>query len=78
MSREVEGGGQTLGGRRRAIADGGLRTERSFYFVLVPPTRMHSFNNKIDKNWFDLSLNSFKLKCKNLFLEGSFWGIFRT
>ena len=36
-SGEVEGGEQTLGGPRRAMADGGWRTERSFYFVLVPP-----------------------------------------
>ena len=34
--------------------------------------RMHSLNNKIDKNWLDLSLNSFKLKCKDLF-QGKAW-----
>ena len=35
----AEGGGQTLSRRRRAMADGGRRTERSFYFVLVPPRK---------------------------------------
>ena len=30
-------GGRTLGGPRRAMAEGGGWTERSFYFVLVPP-----------------------------------------
>ena len=38
-SGEVEGGGRTLGGPRRAMAEGGGRTERSFYFVLVPPQK---------------------------------------
>ena len=34
----AESGGQTLGKvRRRAMADGGRWTERSLYFVLVPP-----------------------------------------
>ena len=31
--------------------------------------RMHSLNNLIDKSWLDLSLASFKVKCKNLFLN---------
>ena len=29
--------------------------------------RMHSLNNMIDKSWLNLSLDSFKVKCKNLF-----------
>ena len=33
--------------------------------------RMHLLNNKIDKNWLDLSLNSIKLKCKDLFMKNN-------
>ena len=33
--------------------------------------RMHVLNNKIDENWLDLSLNSFKLKCKDLYLKNN-------
>ena len=31
--------------------------------------RMHVLNGKIEKNWLDLSINSFKVKCKELFLQ---------
>ena len=30
--------------------------------------RLHVLNDKIDKNWINLSLNSYKMKCKELFL----------
>ena len=31
--------------------------------------RLSHLNNKINKNWLELSLNTFKIKCKKLFLE---------
>ena len=37
----------------------------------ILPNRMHLLNNKIDKNWLDLSLNSIKLKCKDLFMKNN-------
>ena len=30
--------------------------------------RLHELNNKIEKQWLELSLETFKIKCKNLFL----------
>ena len=30
--------------------------------------RMHILNGKIDKNWINLSLNTYKVKCKEKFL----------
>ena len=37
----AESGGRTLGGPRRAMAEGGGQRERSFYFVLVSAAKMH-------------------------------------
>ena len=31
--------------------------------------RFHALNNKIDKSWLNLSLEAYKLKCKDLFLN---------
>ena len=31
--------------------------------------RMHSLNNMIDKNWLNLSMNAYKVKCKQVFLN---------
>ena len=31
--------------------------------------RLSHLNNKIEKSWLDMSLDSFKLKCKKLFLQ---------
>ena len=31
--------------------------------------RLHSLNNLIEKDWMDLSYNSYKIKCKELFLK---------
>ena len=30
--------------------------------------RMHILNNKIEKNWINLTLNTYKVKCKEKFL----------
>ena len=30
--------------------------------------RMHVLNNKIEKNWINLTLNTYKVKCKEKFL----------
>ena len=30
--------------------------------------RLHVLNGKIDKNWINLSIDSYKIKCKELFL----------
>ena len=32
--------------------------------------RMHILNDKIEKNWINLTMNSYKVKCKELFLNG--------
>ena len=40
--------------------------ERMFYILL---NRLHVLNGKIDKTWLNLSLGSFKIKCKELFLK---------
>ena len=32
--------------------------------------RMHVLNNKIEKNWINLSLNTYKVKCKEKFVNG--------
>ena len=31
--------------------------------------RLHTMNNKIEKNWINLSLETYKVKCKELFLK---------
>ena len=31
--------------------------------------RLHILNNKIEKSWLNLSLESYKVKCKELFLK---------
>ena len=31
--------------------------------------RLHELNNRIDKSWMQLSLESFKVKCKEMFLS---------
>ena len=33
--------------------------------------RMHAINNKIEKTWLTLGLDSYKLHCKNLFLTAN-------
>ena len=33
--------------------------------------RMHSLNNMIEKSWLDLGIDSYKVKCKNLFLTNN-------
>ena len=36
--------------------------------------RLHKLNNKIEKQWLELSLGTFKIKCKNLFLLTNWTG----
>ena len=61
MSGEVLGGGQRAdSGRRRAMADGGRRTERSFYSFLVTPTYylwMVKFINFVELVLVELNLS---------------------
>ena len=33
--------------------------------------RLHILNDKIEKNWINLKLDSYKIKCKELFLLAS-------
>ena len=40
--------------------------------------RMHVLNNKIDKSWLNLSLNSYKVKFKELFLKNGSLNLITT
>ena len=31
--------------------------------------RLHAINNKVEKHWINLSIDSYKVKCKELFLK---------
>ena len=33
--------------------------------------RLHILNDKIEKNWINLSIDSYKIKCKELFLKAN-------
>ena len=45
---------------------------QSFYNILenILLNRMHILNDKVEKNLIDLTLTSYKVKCKELFLQG--------
>ena len=66
----------------KADSDGfNIQIINSFYFRLLIkrqnydvgenalPNRMHELNNMIEKNWLNLNLESYKVKCKDLFLK---------
>ena len=59
------------------IADNGRSTRLKFikrqnYNVgkNILLNRLHILNDKIEKNWINLTMNSYKVKCKELFLNG--------